>query len=131
MMRALIKDLYPRYSEATKTKKGEMAWEVTRELKKTCRFLKQNPDGFWVAVSDEEAQKKVSMTFRKPETGLASHTILSTAPTTNKMAPTTHQPAKKMRTSPETVNTEPTTQPTLRFFPVNSVEQSYIFTGIS
>ena len=45
-----------------------MAWTVMMELKKTCRFLKQDAsNGFWMPVPDDEAQKKVAVAFRKPQ----------------------------------------------------------------
>ena len=67
-MRVLVRELYPRYSQLSKLQKVEMAWTVTMELKKTCRFLKQDAgNGYWLPVPDDEAQKKVAVAFRKPQ----------------------------------------------------------------
>mmetsp|Transcript_31817 Transcript_31817/g.77244 ORF Transcript_31817/g.77244 Transcript_31817/m.77244 type:complete len:627 (+) Transcript_31817:230-2110(+) len=67
-MRVLVRELYPQYSQLSKLQKVEMAWTVTMELKKTCRFLKQDAgNGYWMPVPDDEAQKKVAVAFRKPQ----------------------------------------------------------------
>ena len=80
-MRVLVRELYPRYSQLSKLQKVEMAWTVTMELKKTCRFLKQDAgNGYWMPVPDDEAQKKVAVAFRKPQLHEQDKVVNSIAP---------------------------------------------------
>lgn len=64
-LRSLIADYMPEYKSAPKKEKGNVAWKVMMAKKmQGGRFLKRQPNGWWVEVSDEIARDKVSMTYR-------------------------------------------------------------------
>jgi hypothetical protein len=66
LLRNLIEARYQEYDEATtRTEKTEVARSIVRELRQSsCRFLKEDPNGYWVEVSSEVARQKISAGFR-------------------------------------------------------------------
>jgi hypothetical protein len=64
-MRRLLEPRYERYERAGYRDKAAIAWEVVDEIKQgTGRFLKEDPDGWFVQVGDEMARQKISIAFR-------------------------------------------------------------------
>lgn len=64
-MRRLLEPRYERYEAAEYRDKAAIAWEVVNEIKGgSGRFLKEDPDGWFVQVSDELARQKISIAFR-------------------------------------------------------------------
>jgi hypothetical protein len=64
-MRRLLEPRYERYETAEYSDKARIAWEVVREIKKGLgRFLKEDPNGWFVEVPDELARQKISIAFR-------------------------------------------------------------------
>jgi hypothetical protein len=65
MLRRLIADYMPEYRNVPKKEKSHVAWKVMQAVKMLGgRFLKRQPNGWWVEVSDEVAKEKISMTYR-------------------------------------------------------------------
>lgn len=66
VMRNLIATYLPEYKSAAKLLKGQVAWKVVVDVKKRGgRFLKRDSsNGWWMEVTDDVAQEKISMTFR-------------------------------------------------------------------
>jgi hypothetical protein len=65
-MRTLIGERQDEYNRAARGEKGNIAMEIVLTIKNVegGRFLTQDPGGWWVEVSDKEAQKRVSKSFR-------------------------------------------------------------------
>ena len=64
-LRSLIADYMPEYRNAAKKEKTSVAWKVMMLAKKRgMRFLKRQPDGWWMEIADETAREKISMTYR-------------------------------------------------------------------
>jgi hypothetical protein len=64
-LRRLVDHYLDEYEHATKQEKTLIATRIVNETKKyPTRFLKRNPDGWWVEVPDEVARTKVSTCFR-------------------------------------------------------------------
>jgi hypothetical protein len=66
LLRNLLQARYQEYDEApTRTEKTKIAWSIVCQLQQSsCRFLKEDPIGYWVEVSSEIARQKVSVAFR-------------------------------------------------------------------
>ena len=65
MLRDLIAEYMPEYRSTAKKEKGNVAWKVVRATKmQGGRFLKREPNGWWVEVPDEIARNKIAMTYR-------------------------------------------------------------------
>ncbi len=64
--RHMLESNYEEYDKApSKREKTEIAWSIVRQLENcSCRFLKEDPRGYWVQVSSEVARQKVSVGFR-------------------------------------------------------------------
>ena len=67
LMRSIIADYIPEYQSATKAYKGRIPLKVVLRIKQGGgRFLKRDTDhGWWFEVSDEEARKKIVLSFRR------------------------------------------------------------------
>jgi hypothetical protein len=64
-LRDIVNFFLEEYKPASKPDKKAIAWKVVEAIKgRGCRFLKRDADDWWVEVSDENAQEKVSTTFR-------------------------------------------------------------------
>lgn len=60
----IVESLYPRYDEATKPDKANIASDIATKVKGIgARFLKQE-GGIWVEANDEEAREKICIAFR-------------------------------------------------------------------
>mmetsp|Transcript_13286 Transcript_13286/g.23902 ORF Transcript_13286/g.23902 Transcript_13286/m.23902 type:complete len:521 (+) Transcript_13286:142-1704(+) len=64
-MRQLLEAKLSKWESATIKEKAGVSWEVVREVKELGgRFLKEDPNGWYVEVADEAARQKVSIGFR-------------------------------------------------------------------
>jgi hypothetical protein len=65
-MRGLVEEYKEEYDSMPVGGKGRISMKVVLEIKNTDngRFLTQDPGGWWVEVSDKEAQRRVSKSFR-------------------------------------------------------------------
>jgi hypothetical protein len=66
LMRNIIAEYIPEYQSTTKADKWRIPLKVLERIKQEGgRFLKRDTEhGWWFQVSDEEAQEKISMSFR-------------------------------------------------------------------
>jgi hypothetical protein len=65
ILRRLIADNMHEYRTVPKKEKSHVTWKVMQAVKMLGgRFLKRQPNGWWVEVSDEIARDKISMTYR-------------------------------------------------------------------
>jgi hypothetical protein len=65
LLRHMIEKQIDEYTRATSvTGKAAIAGDIMREIQKEGVFLKRNTDGWWVVVSDKEAEDKVRHAFR-------------------------------------------------------------------
>ena len=93
ILRRLITEYMPEYRNVPKREKGNVAWKVVIAIKELGgRFLKREPDGWWVEVSDEVAREKISMTYRTSRSlynalGATTGTIQPVHPSENAINP--------------------------------------------
>ena len=67
LLRDIIAEYLPEYRSTTYPNKGEIPLKVVLRIKQGGgRFLKRDTDhGWWFEVSDEEARKKIVLSFRR------------------------------------------------------------------
>lgn len=66
LFRHILEARYHEYDEAsTRKEKTDIAWSVVVQLQQSsCRFLKEDPNGYWVEVTSDVARQKISVGFR-------------------------------------------------------------------
>ena len=66
LLRDIMAEYLPEYRATTKPNKGSISLKVVLRIKQGGRFLERDTDhGWWFEVSDEEARKKISVSFRR------------------------------------------------------------------